>query len=78
MAEASDKKGMIKQNLIDAGCDKEMVNFCISLAEQKSESELKKLLVQHKRDLLDSIHIRQKQVDCLDFLVYQIEKGNMI
>lgn len=78
MANISDKNAVLKQNLIDAGCDETTVNNCMCLAEQKKEKEMQFILKMHKKNLLDNIHAEQKQIDCLDFLMYQMEKGNII
>lgn len=78
MAEASDKKGMLLQNLQDAGFDTQTISKCISLAEEKKEAQLLYLLAHQKNILLDMVHKNQEQIDCLDFLVYQIKHGKII
>lgn len=78
MAEASDKKGILLQNLRDAGCGTQTIHECISLADEKRESQLLRLLAQQKSLLLDAVHKSQRQIDCLDFLVYEIKHGNII
>lgn len=66
----------LTQNLKDAGCDTQTIeNFMSDLHKGKKESSLK-LLTIHRKKLLDSIHKEQKQIDCLDYLVYQISKTN--
>ncbi len=32
-------------------------------------------LAKHRRVLLDALHREQKRIDCLDYLVYTIEKN---
>ena len=32
------------------------------------------ILSQHRRALLDVIHENERRIDCLDYLIYQIEK----
>lgn len=64
------------QNLKDAGCDTQTIeNFMSDLRKGKEESGLKRLAI-HRKKLLDSIHKEQKQIDCLDYLVYQMSKTN--
>lgn len=64
------------QNLKDAGCDAQIIeNFMSDLHRGKEESSLKRLAI-HRKKLLDSIHKEQKQIDCLDYLVYQMSKTN--
>lgn len=74
MAEASDTWGILYQNLIDAGCEQEAAEQCISLVKAGKNSELMRLLSHHRDTLLDTVHENQKRIDCLDFLVYQIDK----
>lgn len=74
MAEASDAKGILRQNLIDAGCDFEIVQQCMELAQGKKTAEIKRILACHRKSLLDAVHAEQKKIDCLDYLVYQLEK----
>ena len=74
MAEASDVQGILYQNLVDAGCDRETVRRCMDLSQSGKISELLRLLAGHRRALLDAVHRNQKQIDCLDYLFYQTEK----
>ena len=74
MPEASDTKGIFRQNLIDAGCGPELVRQCAALARQNETSELMHVLSRHRRLLLDTVHQNEKRIDCLDYLIYQLEK----
>lgn len=74
MPEASDTWGILYQNLIDAGCGEEMARRCVRLVRDGKASEMLRLLFRHRRVLLDAVHLNQKQIDCLDHLVYQTEK----
>ena len=74
MAEASDTQGILRQNLLDAGCGSDTVQRCMELVKKYENVELLRLLSRHRRELLDKIHQNEKQIDCLDYLIYQIEK----
>ena len=74
MPEASDTKGIFRQNLIDAGCGPELVRQCAALARQNETSELMRVLPRHRRSLLDTVHQNEKRIDCLDYLIYHLEK----
>lgn len=76
MAEASDRRGMLYQNLLDAGCDKELIKKCMVLMNDGRTEEALRLLSGHRTALLDNVHQGQKQIDCLDFLTYRIEKNS--
>ena len=62
-------------NMKDAGCSEDTINrflLCYQAGDIKGEL---KVLSNHRRVLLDEVHKGQKEIDCLDYLVYQIEKG---
>lgn len=75
MAEATDKKGILLQNLQDAGCDECMIQKCIRYAEQERTKDVLCLLRKHKSVLLEKIHNSQDELDCLDFLIFQLKKS---
>lgn len=63
------------QNMKDAGCSEDTINrflHCYQAGDIKGEL---KVLSNHRQTLLDKIHKGQKEIDCLDYLVYQIEKS---
>lgn len=64
----------IIQNLKDAGCGEAAIQAFIENLREEKVSEGLKLLAAHRRSLLDDIHKEQKQIDCLDYLVYTMEK----
>ncbi len=77
MAEASDIMGILHQNLIDAGCSEDLTQSCMELAKVNQWDRILSLLSKQRTDLLNSVHDRQKQIDCLDFLVYSIHKKHI-
>lgn len=60
----------ILQNLKDAGCDKNFIEEFLSL-EEKAQLNL---LARHRNSLLDSLHNNQKQIDCLDYLIFNLKQ----
>lgn len=70
MAEANDMYESIHQNLIDAGCNKETTEQCMTFVHENNISALQKQLSQHRNHLLDRVHVHQKEIDCLDYLIY--------
>lgn len=66
----------IVQNLEDAGCDKDTVAQFMELGKNEKKQGQVKLLEKHRRMLLDQVHKREKQIDCLDYLLYQIKREN--
>lgn len=67
-------KDALQQNLMDAGCDPALTERFLSLTEQGREKEALTLLAKHRKNLLDCYHTAEKKIDCLDYLVYQMEK----
>ena len=63
------------QNLKDAGCDRETVEHFMELEETGDTQEQLKLLAVHRKRLLDRVHREEKRINCLDYLVYQIQKS---
>ena len=74
MPEASDKRAILQENLKDAGCDPDMIRRCEILVQGEKRGELMRVLSQHRRALLDAVHENERRIDCLDYLVYQLEK----
>ena len=64
----------IIQNLSDAGCDEDKIAAFIKDMREDKISDGLKLLSTHRRSLLEHLHESQKQIDCLDYLIYQLKK----
>lgn len=84
MIEYGSKEAVI-QNLEDAGCGRDIVEGCISCMEQGKKKELLEQLEEHRAGLLNRLHkakllsgnefcLEEKQIDNLDYLVYQIKR----
>lgn len=74
MPEATDAQGILRQNLLDAGCSSDTVQTCMVLVQQKNMPELMRILARHRQALLDTVHQNEKRIDCLDYLIYRLEK----
>ena len=74
MPHAADTDGILRQNLVDAGCGPDIVRQCMALARKQDRDGLIRVLFRHRRALLDTLHQSEKQIDCLDYLVYVLEK----
>lgn len=62
------------QNLKDAGCAPQMIEeFMLCFDKNQKEKQLA-LLAAQRRNLLNRVHIEEKKISCLDYLIYQIEK----
>lgn len=68
----TEKRSKIIANLTDAGCD---INLAEHYADSKSEKEKDDILKLQRKKLLDNLHKCQKQIDCLDYLIYSEQKS---
>lgn len=64
----------ILQNLKDANCSNAIIEQFFKLAKQGKLLEQTKLLYSYKTQLLECLHKNQKNIDCLDFLIYRLEQ----
>ena len=62
------------QNLKVAGCNEQQTKDICVLYEAGRMKDVIRTLRCHRCHLMDQLHESQTKVDCLDFLVYQIEK----
>lgn len=64
----------VVQNMRDAGCSSETIHSCISSIQNGRKEELLKKLYTQRNSLLDKVHEGERQIDCLDYLVYRIAR----
>ena len=62
------------QNLKDAGCGAQTIEKVCRLYGNGQIQDAIKMLRKHRCSLMDSLHESQWRVDCLDFLVWRMEK----
>ena len=61
-------------NLKAAGFEEEQTRAYLAAWTQENIPEQLRLLSVKRKSLLEQIHQEEKQIGCLDYLVYQIEK----
>ena len=64
----------VRRNLSDAGCDGSFIEKFLLLEQRGQKKEQLRLLAQHRLALLENLHRDQYRIDCLDYLVYTMEK----
>lgn len=65
----------IIQNLKDAGCDRKIIEcFMECMARDDFNGQLR-LMKEQRKCLLNRVHEEEKQIDCLDYLVYQLDRS---
>ena len=65
---------VLLDNLKDAGCDSKFAECFMALEHTGQYREQLRLLSAHRRQLLDYLHQEKGRIDCLDYLVYQLER----
>lgn len=68
-----DERFMLLRNLKDAGCDETLIHEFLQCDGEKNLPRRIKLLKTHRRNLLNSLHVCQSQIDSLDYLLYQMQ-----
>lgn len=77
MAEATDTLEIIYQNLIDAGCDEQLTEQCMSFVKKGDAYGMLPILKKYRSSLLGAVRSGQKKIDCLDYLIYKLQKENI-
>lgn len=72
-----DTEENIIQNLKDAGCSKSQIEEFMDYAKKRERNGELKLLKQQRDALLDGLHEKQRMIECLDYLMYQIRKEDV-
>lgn len=67
-----DGEEAVIQNMKDAGCSQDTIKSCLAYIAQGNKKELLNLLNEHRESILSKVHEEEKQIDCLDYLVFQI------
>ena len=65
----------LTQALRDAGCDGAAVNEFMRLYAEGQTAKAQKLLSQQRKRLLDGIHAEERKINCLDYLVYEMNRS---
>lgn len=63
---------LLIRNLKDAGCAEADIRRFLQLGQEGKNREQLRLLTMHRATLLDQLHVSQRQIDCLDYLIYQM------
>lgn len=64
----------LEECLIDAGCSKKERSEILQCYSESNIQQMISLLRMHRKVTLDMIHAGEKQISCLDYLVFQLEK----
>lgn len=62
-------------HLSDVGCGKHMTEQILRMRKDGDRTGEMKLLTKLRQTLLNRIHANQRKLDCLDFLLYQMNQN---
>lgn len=77
MAETLTREAIL-QNLRDAGCDEKLIERFMAQGEGATLCDQMKLLERHRCCLMNHMHNVQRQIDCLDYLLWQMKRGTKL
>ncbi len=78
MANVTDTKAVMSENLRDMGLDKDSISKCLTMIENGQYQALDRFLKKYRQTLLDSVHEYNDRIDCLDFFTYTLRKNGGI
>lgn len=64
----------IIQTMKDFGCEEGIINDYMKCFDRNDQIGQEKVLTKCRSILLEELHQKQKQIDLLDYMVYQMEK----
>lgn len=64
----------LEEYLNDIGCPPKVKTEILEYAENRDIQNIIRSLRRHRQVALDTIHKEEKQISCLDYLVFQLEK----
>ena len=64
----------IRRNLSDAGCSASQIVQFLELGEQRKRQEQYQMLSRQRTLLLKELHQDQFRIDCLDYMVFTMQK----
>ena len=65
-------RGELIQALGDANCGENTIDAFLRLWENGESAKAQKLLSRHRKELLDGIHEEERKINCLDYLIFQM------
>lgn len=67
-------ENQLKECLQDAGCSEEEKAEIMKCYYENDIKQVINLLRMHRKVTLDTVHTGEKQISCLDYLVFRLEK----
>lgn len=64
----------IQKCMSDCGCDEAQTEAFLALKENCCTDSCIRYLKRHRKALMEQIHQMSHQVDCVDYMIHQLEK----
>ena len=74
MAEFRDSEKAVRQCLKDCGCDERTAEQFLAYGQEARRRDQIRHLNRRRRSLMDDLHENQKKVDCIDFMIRELER----
>ena len=72
----NEKDFLIRRNLADAGLPEATITEILSLLGEGRDIAVRRILARHRTNLLNTVHENQTRIDCLDYLIYDMDHNN--
>ena len=72
----NDKDFLMRRNLADAGLPEATITEILSLLGEGRDIAVRRILARHRASLLNTVHENQTRIDCLDYLIYDMNHNN--
>ena len=72
----NDKDFLMRRNLTDAGLSEDEIAEVLSLLDEGRDIVVRRILARHRTSLLNTVHENQTRIDCLDYLIYDMNHNN--
>ena len=72
----NDKDFLMRRNLADAGLPDATITEILSLLGEGRDIAVRRILARHRTNLLNTVHENQTRIDCLDYLIYDMNHNN--
>ena len=72
----NDKDFLMHRNLADTGLPEATITEILSLLGEGRDIAVRRILARHRASLLNTVHENQTRIDCLDYLIYDMDHNN--
>ena len=72
----NDKDVLMRRYLADAGLPEATITEILSLLGEGRDIAVRRILARHRTSLLNTVHENQTRIDCLDYLIYDMDHNN--